>query len=172
MNNLISVSVDTNYGDEVLFSSRMVAEATGKTHDNVKRDVKVMLKDLGLEISSDSERFIVKYKDYNGRHVIDEILVDKDIYEALLLKYTLKWRNHGLRENAALATIEQLLGVKLLRQYRVLGKYRIDGYDPVNNIAYEIDEEQHLTMSNIKADRIREEEIREELGCKFVRIYV
>lgn len=33
MNNLINVSVDTNYGDEVLFSSRMVAEATGKTHD-------------------------------------------------------------------------------------------------------------------------------------------
>lgn len=135
-----------------------------------------MLEDLGLEISTtrsgDSERFIVKYKDYNGRRVIDEILVDKDIYEALLLKYTLKWRNHGLRENAALATIEQLLGVKLLRQYHVLGKYRIDGYDPVNNIAYEIDEEQHLTMRNIKADRIREEEIKEAIGCKFVRIYV
>lgn len=78
----------------------------------------------------------------------------------------------GIREKAALDTIEQLLHVKLIRQYYVCDKYRIDGYDPVNNIAYEIDEEQHFTSRHQAADRKREEEIRKELGCEFVRIKV
>ena len=83
-----------------------------------------------------------------------------------------KTRNNGIREKTALATIEQLQGVKLIRQYPVLGKYRIDGYDPVNNIAYEIDEEQHFTPKHMQADRIREREIKAVLGCEFVRIRV
>lgn len=78
----------------------------------------------------------------------------------------------GIREKAALDTIEQLLHVKLIRQYFVCDKYRIDGYDPINNIAYEIDEEQHFTSRHQVADRKREEEIRSELGCEFVRIKV
>ncbi len=78
----------------------------------------------------------------------------------------------GIREKAALDTIEQLLHVKLIRQYFVCDKYRIDGYDPVNNIAYEVDEEQHFTSRHQVADRKREEEIRSELGCEFVRIKV
>lgn len=83
-----------------------------------------------------------------------------------------KVRKNGIREKAALDTIEQLLGVELKRQYRVLGKYRIDGYDPINNIAYEVDEEQHFTPQHKEADCLREEEIKVELGCKFVRIKV
>jgi very-short-patch-repair endonuclease len=78
----------------------------------------------------------------------------------------------GIREKVALDTIEQLLHVKLIRQYFVCGKYRIDGYDPVNNIAYEVDEEQHFTSRHQAADRKREEEIRDELGCEFIRIKV
>lgn len=85
---------------------------------------------------------------------------------------SVKIRNNGIREKTALTTIEQLQGVKLIRQYPVLGKYRIDGYDPVNNIAYEIDEEQHFTLQHMEADRIREKEIKTVLGCKFVRIRV
>ena len=82
-------------------------------------------------------------------------------------------RSHGVREKAALDTIEQLLGIKLKRQYSVLGgRYRIDGYDLVNNVAYEVDEEQHFTPQHIGLDRIREEEIFQELGCRFVRIKV
>ena len=78
-------------------------------------------------------------------------------------------RKDGIREKAALDTIEQLLGVKLKRQYRV-GKYRIDGYDSINNVAYEIDEEQHFTPQHMDADKVREKEIFNKLGCKFVRI--
>lgn len=78
----------------------------------------------------------------------------------------------GIRGKAVLDTIEQLLHIKLIRQYFVCDKYRIDGYDPVNNIAYEVDEEQHFTSRHQAADRKREEEIRNELGCEFVRIKV
>lgn len=82
-----------------------------------------------------------------------------------------KIRKNGIREKAALDTIEQLVGVKLKRQYRV-GEYRIDGYDPINNVAYEIDEEQHFTPQHMQADRVREKKIFNKLGCKFVRIKV
>lgn len=82
-----------------------------------------------------------------------------------------KIRKDGIREKAALDTVEQLMGVKLKRQYRV-GEYRIDGYDPVNNVAYEIDEEQHFTSQHMQSDRVREKKIFNKLGCKFVRIKV
>lgn len=75
-------------------------------------------------------------------------------------------------ETIALTIIEQLQGVKLIRQYHVLGKYRMDGYDPVNNVAYEIDEPHYFTPQQMDADLIREEEIKAVLGCKFVRIRV
>ncbi|HAY0539077.1 TPA: hypothetical protein JS341_001719 [Escherichia coli] len=75
-------------------------------------------------------------------------------------------------ENVSLKTIEQIKGIKLLRQYSVCGKYRIDGYDPVNNVAYEIDERHHFTPQQMDADRIREEEIKAVLGCEFIRIRV
>ncbi len=37
----------------------------------------------------------------------------------------------GYAERVALDTIEQLKGIKLLRQYKVL-TYRVDGYDPIS----------------------------------------
>lgn len=97
-----------------------------------------------------------------------------DFYETLsaLDFIDKKLRKNGIREKAALDTIEQLLGVRLERQYPVLGKYRIDGYDLVNNVAYEVDEEQHFTPQHMSEDRVREKEIFNELGCKFVRIKV
>ena len=64
-------------------------------------------------------------------------------------------------------TIEQLLGVTLIRQFRVL-KYRIDGYDPVSNIAYEIDEPAH--KQRVAHDIKRQKEIENVIGCTFVRI--
>lgn len=75
----------------------------------------------------------------------------------------------GREELAALATIEQIVGITLLRQYAV-GPYRIDGYDAVNNVAYEIDEAYHI--SQVDADHQRQAYIESELGCKFVRIKI
>ncbi|WP_251366614.1 DUF559 domain-containing protein [Escherichia coli] len=72
-------------------------------------------------------------------------------------------------EHGALCMYEQLIGVKLIRQYKVL-EYRIDGYDPVNNIAVEIDEGHHKGQE--ASDAIRQRRIEEALGCTFFRCRV
>ena len=77
----------------------------------------------------------------------------------------------GLREKSALDTIEQLLGIKLIRQFQV-GGFRIDGYDADNKVAYEIDEEQHNTKKHSQADILRQQFIETQLGCTFKRIKV
>lgn len=77
----------------------------------------------------------------------------------------------GIREKAALDTIEQLLGIKLIRQFTV-GGFRIDGYDAENKIAYEIDEEQHNSAKHSQADVLRQQFIEQQLGCIFKRIKV
>lgn len=95
MNNLISVSVDTNCGDEVLFSSRMVAEATGKKHFHVTRDILDMLEALGHNPKMDNDDFkgfIVKRKVYNGRQSVDEILLNKELTMCLITGYDVKQR--------------------------------------------------------------------------------
>ena len=76
---------------------------------------------------------------------------------------------YACKEAGALAMYEQLTGVKLIRQYKVLD-YRIDGYDPVNNVAVEIDEAHHATQK--KSDLIRQRKIEKALGCKFFRCNV
>ena len=50
------------------------------------------------------------------------------------------------------------------------GKYRIDFYLPEFNLAIEYDEKQHQQKENKIKDRQREEEIKEVLGCKFIRL--
>ncbi|MGL4483075.1 MAG: hypothetical protein ACRCTW_11225 [Lactococcus garvieae] len=81
--------------------------------------------------------------------------------------------NRGREELACLSTIEQVLGITLERQYRVtVGDivYKIDGYDPVNNVAYEIDEKHHISQS--EEDLIRELAIKTILNCEFKRIKI
>lgn len=78
-------------------------------------------------------------------------------------------RSFAQMEHGALCAIEQLLNIKLNRQY-LIGDYRIDGYDEVNNVVYEIDEQQHTYT--IDADHERQVYIQSKLRCKFVRIKV
>lgn len=79
---------------------------------------------------------------------------------------------NGAREKVALDTIEQVLGVTLIRQYAVAG-FRLDGYHKETNTAYEVDEEQHFINGKLKASCVRRQKIIErELKCKFVRIKV
>ena len=73
----------------------------------------------------------------------------------------------GLQEEASLKTIEQLLKIQLLRQFKV-GKYRVDGYDPENNTVYEIDEPHHRFIK--EKDKKRELFIINHLKCKVIRI--
>lgn len=90
--------------------------------------------------------------------------------QAIHIMERIKFRNRvkkGLQEETALKTIEQILGITLIRQFKV-GKYLIDGYDPETNTAYEIDEPHH--KSKLVKDKLRQEFIENELKCTFKRI--
>lgn len=58
------------------------------------------------------------------------------------------------------------IDVKLIHQHYVLG-YRIDFFLPEYNLAIEYDEEGHKFHK--KEDKLREEKIKKEIGCKFIR---
>lgn len=145
-------------------SSKRIAERTGKEHKNVIRDIRSMV--ASIKECPDSS-----YKEVKDlRRYCSEIYLNEYLFNLLLDKYSglLRVPNRA-QEEAALKTIEQLLGVKLIRQYLVL-RYRIDGYDKENNIAYEIDEPQHTSVRAMLSDEKREIAIKKVLGCRFVRI--
>jgi len=48
--------------------------------------------------------------------------------------------------------------------------YWVDGYDKLNNIVYEFDEKYHERKKQKEKDLVREQEIIDLLGCKFIRI--
>lgn len=70
-------------------------------------------------------------------------------------------------EHVALKTIEQLLGISLIRQYRV-DDYRVDGYHPESNTVYEVYEPYHNMCVDV--DKERQAYIENKLGCNFVII--
>ena len=150
--------------DEVLtMSSLEIAELTGKQHKDVIRDIRNMLNLLDIQ----SAVFTADYKDSKGR-TYPCYNLPKELADFLLTKYKGLGRvPHRIREESSLKTIEQLLGISLIRQYKCLD-YRIDGYHPETNTAYEIDEPEH--KSKEKQDAERQSRIEAVLGCKFVRI--
>lgn len=86
----------------LMISSREIAEATGKDHSSVVvRDIKNMLFDLGFTEHDfypakmqDFEfiGFLFKYKQYKGRNVIDEVLLNKELTMCLITGYDVKQR--------------------------------------------------------------------------------
>lgn len=49
--------------------------------------------------------------------------------------------------------------------------YWLDGYDEINNVAYEFDEKHHFIKGKIREKDInRQEEVEKHLKCKFIRI--
>ena len=59
--------------------------------------------------------------------------------------------------------------LKVERQYNILN-YRLDGYIKNLNLAIEYDEIQHFNSTNMEQDYIRENDIKKEIGCSFVRV--
>ena len=63
------------------------------------------------------------------------------------------------------------LGIKIEAQKSIFnGKYRIDFYLPEYKLAIEYDEQQHNEEKNRIKDKQREEEIKNELHCEFIRL--
>ena len=148
-----------------MMTSREVAELTGKEHAKVLRDIDNLLKTVSPELGEGFK--LSHYKDATGKsNRMFEI--SGDSLALLLDRYKgLARVPNRLQEEAALKTIEQLLGVQLIRQFHV-GGFRIDGYDVANNVAYEVDEPDH--KHTWRHDIERQRKIESLLGCTFFRI--
>ena len=152
-----------NVENTLTMSSLEIAELTGKQHKNVLADIRKMLSNLEIDANEFSASQV--YGNNNTREIFN---LTKELADILLERYKgLNRIPHRLREDAALKAIEQILGISLIRQYKVLN-YRIDGYDAENNVAYEIDEEDHKYRK--EKDMKREKAIKAVLGCTFTRI--
>jgi len=75
----------------------------------------------------------------------------------------------GRYERKTLDILEECFEYKIERQKRIAG-YFVDGYCSVLNLVIEIDESHH--RDQIMKDKIREENIKKELNCQFLRIAV
>lgn len=142
-----------------------------------------MHKKLGGEIRKLPNKFTVRFKELIGT----EILIKKGRHgggtwaSPRIAEYYEKWateycdefhlRSFCQRESAALLTIEQIKGITLNRQFSVLG-YRVDGYDEINNVAYEIDENHHKKTQHRAKDGDRQRAIIAALNCDFIRVKV
>ena len=147
------------------FSSLEIAKAYSKDHGHVLRDIR-KLQDIGT-----IESFVATTYKCAANQTRPVYMLTADSAEVLINKYQGLRVSKGARERDCLATIEQVLNIKLLRQFAV-GNYRIDGYDPLTKTAYEIDEDQHLSLNHSQADDERQTYIQTHLGCKFVRVFI
>lgn len=151
--------------NQSLMTSLELVKITGKRHDNIIRDIERLSNSVRKHESFHLKE--IAYVNTRGR-TYRGFEMDNETAKLLLDRYNgLARVPLRLQEEAALKTIEQLLGVSLIRQFKCLS-YRIDGYDPVNNVAYEIDEPAHEHKQ--KQDANRQREIENAIGCRFVRI--
>src|SRR3990167_6675834 len=77
----------------------------------------------------------------------------------------------GKNEKKILDNIAKKIGYKIIRQYAI-NRYVVDGFVPELNIVYEVDELHHFDCyGNLrKKDKSRQNEIENELKCKFIRV--
>ena len=153
--------------DNLTMTSREVAVMAEKQHKHVLRDIDNLLKTI-KDPKIISGFVPSTYGSNDPTRAYRQFILSTEAIEFMNSRYIgfLRIPNR-LQEEAALKTIEQLLGVELTRQYQV-GPYYIDGYDEYNDIAYEIDEPDHKNKRC--ADSNRQRFIESNLGCKFVRI--
>ena len=99
-----------------------------------------------------------------------EYLIKKDNREVMVLtKHTTT--RFELSFGEQLQETLKPLGIKIEVQKSIFnGKYRIDFYLPEYKLAIEYDEEQHNNDINRIKDKQREEEIKNELHCDFIRL--
>ncbi|KNC94002.1 hypothetical protein GM31_16645 [Trabulsiella odontotermitis] len=80
----------------LMMSSRSISEMTNKEHKQIVRDIKTMLEQLGIYSANlhhdESKGFFIAKKEYNGRIVIDEILLGQDLSTTLVTGYSVQDR--------------------------------------------------------------------------------
>ena len=150
----------------LLESSRDIARKYNKTHGSVLNTIRNLIK-RNPELKED---FIEhEYKDSNGRNrpcfyitINGERIIQN------------KFELHSVARSLEEPFIDQLqdalkpFGIYGERQYKVLN-YRIDFYIERLNIAIEYDENDHKGYS-YKQQEEREKNIKDVLGCKFIRV--
>lgn len=178
MNKLVELN-----NEQAVTTSLVVAESFGKRHDHVLRDVSRLRKNMSdheqMFIEGDSpdsygrlrkiyhmtkEGFLLLTASYRGKNVLEKKL--EILKETYMIPPSLPERKEveffeGLKE--ALSPI----GIQVEEQYPVLN-YRVDGYIESLNLAIEYDEFHHAFKKH--EDELRQEEITNELGCKFIRL--
>jgi len=143
-------------------SSLEIAKLTGKAHGNVIRDIRAMLPLIDIDMTDFRE--VLDNRRYTKYFILPQAFAKK-----LLARYKKIGIARKEKERIALDTIEQVLNIKLIRQFHILSFF-IDGYDIDNRIAYEIDEEHHKRQK--VSDLQRQDIIEKTLNCTFVRIKV
>lgn len=133
-------------------------------HKNLKGTKKGILNPMyGTKMSEENkEKF-----NFKGRH---HSKGTKEIQRISAIEYIKKVRgnispNLGKNEKLVLDEIAKEIGYKIIRQYFVKG-YFVDGYCKEGNIVFEVDER----PKNNQRDIERENTIKQELNCTFVRI--
>jgi len=135
-----------------------------------KKYIHEMVKEYFPDWKSNEYIKVIYVKRKGHEHYVDYMTFYGEVFDFFVEKYKNRTNKfYKIREVTALSTIEQLIGRPLYKQFQVLN-YRIDGYDPVDKIAYEIDEKHHESQQ--VEDAKRQEEIEHVLGCTFKRIKV
>ncbi|GAI88418.1 unnamed protein product, partial [marine sediment metagenome] len=114
----------------------------------------------------------VKY--WQGRKRSEET---KEKLRISRLRYKSKFHNNGepiipcigQYEKPILDVLEYNLGFTILRQYPTNGFF-LDGYCPALNLAIEIDEPHHQNPYYYNKDLYRQETIKNNIHCSFLRI--
>jgi hypothetical protein len=113
-----------------------------------------------------------KCRKCSKKGIIPSFLKDGKFSNETLQKISKTWFKKGDRpKNANFRkgkTIDEIYGVEKAKE---LG-YFVDGYDKENNVVYEWDEKRHFNKDgSLKSkDVLRENEIKQFLKCKFIRI--
>ena len=142
-----------------------IAKECGKDHNKLLRDIRRLIQ-RNPELQSE---FIVS--SYINKRNREDPCMKRSIkgYESLREKYKYKIRSARFEYKMLneLCDFFDELHIKYIKQYYVLS-YKIDLFLPDYNLSVEYDEDQHKFKQ--KYDKNRENNIKDILGCEFVRI--
>lgn len=142
-----------------------IAKEYEKEHSKVMRSIKVMLK-KNPELSSHYHNSYF-YDSYKRKQPAIEF---DDIGEQILrdkFKFNVRGARFEYKMLNEICDCLDELKIQYIKQYPVL-TYRIDLFLPYYNLSIEYDEDAH--KFNQKYDKYRENNIKESIGCEFIRI--